>query len=374
MLETLDRLIGFETVSVDSNLDLIDYVQDLLLGWGFRVTRMTDPDMPKAGLYAEIGPQGFGVMLSAHTDVVPVAGQAWTQPAFALTREGDRLFGRGTTDMKGFVAAMLSAAKAASQMPLREPLKIVLSYDEELGCTGVATMMAQLAPLMGKPRFAIVGEPTQMQVATGHKGKQGFEAQITGQAGHSALAPRFVNALNVAADTIVALRALQDDIALHGIRDDAYDIPYSTLHVGILQGGTALNIVPDRAKMRFEFRHLAADPPEALRQRIDTALAEVVARHGAAARIQVTPLAAYPGLDTPLGAAVVTEVRNLAQTALTKVAFGTEAGFFDAQGIPTVVCGPGSMEGQGHKADEYIEVSQLLQCEAMLMRLLATMC
>jgi acetylornithine deacetylase len=369
-LDILDRLVGFDTVSARSNLALVEHVEDLLATAGFAVTRIPDAGEDKAGLYAEIGPPGQGVLLSAHSDVVPVAGQHWTRPPFALTREGDRLYGRGTTDMKGFVAAMLAAAEAAGTMTLREPLKLVLSYDEEVGCVGIARMMDRLIPLIGRPRMALVGEPTEMRVGIGHKGKRAYRAVIGGEAGHSALAPHFVNALHVAADLVQALRALQTELECSGARDAAHDVPFSTLHVGELSGGRALNIVPDHAEMALELRHLAQDDPDALERRIRAEAARICAAHGAPARVEIEPLTRYPGLDTPAEAPVVAEAMRLARTDTTKVAFGTEAGFFAALGIPTVVCGPGSMAAQGHKADEYLAVSQLEASRAMLDRLL----
>ncbi|GGF64240.1 acetylornithine deacetylase [Mameliella alba] len=368
-LEILDRLISFDTVSTRSNLDLIAYVEDFLKSRGFAVTRVADTSEPKAGLYASIGPEGAGVMLSAHTDVVPVEGQEWTRDPFRLTSEGDRLFGRGTTDMKGFLASMLAAADRASQAPLREPLKLAISYDEEVGCVGIARMIDALEPAIGLPRACIVGEPTEMQVAVGHKGKQGLRAICHGEAGHSALAPRFTNALHLAADLVTGLRGLQDDLARHGARDADYAVPYSTVHAGVLKGGTVLNIVPDRAELLFEFRHLAADAPADLVARIRALASQITERHGTA--IDLQEVTGYPGLDTAPDAEVTRLTQRLARTQdLTKVAFGTEAGFFDALGIPTVVCGPGSMEGQGHKPDEYLERGQLTACDSMMDALL----
>lgn len=369
--DILDRLVGFDTVSARSNLPLVDFVEDYLKTRGFRTQRLPDPSGEKAGLYAEIGPAGGGLLLSGHTDVVPVAGQDWTRDPFRLTRDGNKLYGRGTTDMKGFVACVLALADRAAQVELREPLKIVLSYDEEIGCVGIAQMLDRLRPLLGQPRACIVGEPTQMQVATGHKGKAALRAVCHGQAGHSALAPNFTNALHVAADFMRALRDIQADLAENGAQDAAYDVPYSTLHVGRVAGGTALNIVPDRAELDFEFRHLATDAPDDLRARINAAAAQVAASHGPSARIEITEINAYPGLDVASDAPVVALAQQLAQGETTKVAFGTEAGFFDRLGIPTVVCGPGSMAGQGHKADEYIEAAQLAACDAMMDRVLA---
>lgn len=372
--DILARLIAFDTVSAKSNLPLIDYVEDFLTQRGFCVTRIADPDAPKAGLYAEIGPKAAGVLLSAHSDVVPVEGQVWTRDPFRLTQDGDRLYGRGTTDMKGFVAAMLRAADAASHLALKEPLKLALSYDEEVGCLGIAQMLERLTPLIGTPRMAVVGEPTEMQVAIGHKGKRAYRATIRGEAGHSAMAPQFVNALNVAADFVKALQDIQTNLAQTGAQDVAYDVPYSTVHVGMLSGGRALNIVPDHAEMTFEIRHLAQDDPDILEQQIKDAATRVAMAYGPRAGIEVERLWSYPGLDTPQGAPVVAEAQRLAGTNSTKVAFGTEAGFFDALGIPTVVCGPGSMSGQGHKADEFIFRSQLRACDTLLDRLLHSIC
>lgn len=372
-LEVLDRLIGFDTVSENSNLELIGYAQDFLERCGCRVIRIDDPDQPKAGLYAEIGPAGTGVLLSAHSDVVPVEGQTWNRDPFTLSRDGDRLYGRGTTDMKGFLAAMLTSAEAAGRADLREPLKLVISYDEEIGCVGISRMMERLIPLVGVPRLAIVGEPTEMQVAVGHKGKRAYSADIGGETGHSALAPQFVNALNVAADFVGSLKEIQSGLSDKGARDEAFEVPYSTVHVGTLSGGTALNIVPERAEMRFELRHLVGDDPDLIEQGIRAAAERVGESYGKAASIHIETLTTYPGLDTKADAEVVVEALRLSETSTTKVGFGTEAGFFDALGISTVVCGPGSMAGQGHKADEYLLVSQLNACEAMLARLLTSM-
>ena len=371
-LSLLERLIAFDTVSAKPNINMIEFIEDYLKQRQFQVTRVPYMGHNKAGLYASIGPEGAGVLLSAHTDVVPVDGQVWTRDPFRLTTEGDKLYGRGTTDMKGFLASMLAAADRASQRELREPLKLAISYDEEIGCVGIAQMIDALEPAIGRPRACIVGEPTSMQVATGHKGKQALRAICHGEAGHSALAPRFANALHPAADLIQGLRALQDDLADHGARDEAYAVPYSTIHAGKLTGGTALNIVPDRAELTFEFRHLAADRPGDLLARIETLTEEIAVRHGHP--IELETLTAYPGLDTAPDAEVTTLVQRLAQSQqLTKAAFGTEAGFFDGLGMPTVVCGPGSMEGQGHKPDEYIERAQLEACDRMLEALIDTL-
>lgn len=372
-LSLLDKLIAFDTTVGTPNLALIDFIETYLSERGFRVTRVTAPEGDRAGLFAVIGPEDApGVMLSAHTDVVPVTGQPWTRPPFELTREGDRLYGRGTTDMKGYLASMLAVADRAAQADLAEPLKLAISYDEEIGCVGIRQMLDRLAPAIGLPRACFVGEPSEMQVTIGHKGKAAFRAICHGESGHSALAPQFANALYLAADFMAELRALQADLAAEGARDPAYGVPYSTVHVGTLSGGTALNIVPDRAELAFEFRHLAADDPDALRARIHDAAARVSARFEPGdVRVEVEEVNAYPGLDVAEAAEITRYAKAMAQgNGTAKVAFGTEAGYFESLGIPTVVCGPGSMDGQGHKPDEYIELAQLKACDAMMGRIL----
>ncbi|MFD2740656.1 acetylornithine deacetylase [Sulfitobacter aestuarii] len=374
-LDILARLIAFPTISADSNLALIDHAETLLVEAGFETHRMMDPEQPKCGLFARIGGAGpGGVLLSAHSDVVPVAGQDWTRPPFTLTREGGRLYGRGSTDMKGFLAAMLSLATRASAQRLREPLMLAISYDEEIGCQGIRKMLPGFRKLGWRPDLCIVGEPTSMRPAIGHKGKAAFRALCHGSAGHSALAPRHVNALHLAGDFLTLLRRLQQGYASGGAQDTAYDIPFSTIHAGRLQGGTALNIVPDRAEIDFELRHLAADGLEDfqrhLEAEVETLLAPWRAEHPAAG-IEVALTNTYPGLDVKAEDRAVQRVAALCgEPDPVKVAFGTEAGFFAGLGIPTIVCGPGDMAGQGHKADEYLERTQLAACDRMLDRIL----
>ena len=226
-------------------------------------------------------------------------------------------------------------------------------------------MIGALPDVLDTPRAAIVGEPTEMAVAIGHKGKVGFRAIARGEAGHSSLAPKLENALYVAADFMGRLRALQDWYSENGARDADYDVSHTTFHVGMMAGGTSLNIVPDRAEMHFEIRYLAGDDPEAILGRINEAAGE---------EIELEQTVAYPGLQTSPAAEVTQLACSLAGTSITtKVAFGTEAGFFDGLGIPTVVCGPGSMEGQGHKPDEFVTVDQMVACHTMMDRILATL-
>ncbi len=373
-LTLLARLIAFDTVSDRSNLDLIAFLTDFLATRGFRTHRLEDAAGDKAGLYAEIGPPGAGgVLLSAHSDVVPVAGQDWTRPPFRLTQEGAWLYGRGTTDMKGFLAEMLAVADRVDGETLTAPLKLLISYDEEIGCVGLARMRPRLAPLIGRPRLALVGEPTEMRVATGHKGKRAYRARVTGQAGHSALAPKHVSALQVGVEFCVALRGLQEEIRQTGARDPGFDIPYTTLHVGRFHSGTALNIVPDAAEIAFEIRHLAQDDPDALEHRVREAAQAVTPEQIGPKGIEIDRVAAYPGLNIAKTHAAVKEVQAWAGTPTCKVGFGTEAGILSEMGIPSVVCGPGSMDRHGHKADECISQGQLQACAQMLDALVATL-
>lgn len=371
-IEILERLIAFPTVSADSNLALIDWVEERLRDLGFDTHSLPDRTGHKAGLFAVIGPRDRpGVMLSAHSDVVPTEGQIWTRDPFRLTAEGGRLYGRGTTDMKGFLAAMLRIADRAARTDLAEPLKLAISYDEEVGCLGIAEMLPHLATTIGAPRLCLVGEPTGMAIAHGHKGKAAYRATCRGEAGHSAMAPRFVNALHLAADLLSALRDLQDDLARDGAQDAGYSVPCSTVHAGKMAGGRALNIVPDLCTLDYEIRHLATDPRATLESRIESAAQRIARAAGPSARIEIDRLNAYPGLDLADTDPAIAAVSGwLDRAPLTKVGYGTEAGHFTAAGIPALVCGPGHMD-QGHIPDEWIDTSQLTTCDRMLDRMLA---
>ncbi|MBR2689435.1 MAG: acetylornithine deacetylase [Aquamicrobium sp.] len=374
-IEILDRLIAFPTVSRDSNMELIRYVADLLDAKGIQCQLIHNHDGHKANLFATIGPADRpGVMLSGHTDVVPVDGQDWTLPPFAMSALDGKLFGRGAADMKGFVACAVVAALKASERPLRTPLQLALSYDEEIGCLGVRSLVEMLGTAPHKPLLCIVGEPTSMQVATGHKGKVAARAHCRGREGHSALAPLALNAIHLACDFVGVLRSEQERLAQDGTRDGDYDIPYTTVHAGKINGGVALNIVPNLCQVDFEIRNVAADNPDVILNRLRSEAARIA---GAAAKI--APEAAidieitntYPGLDTPANSEAVAFVKSLTGANGTiKVAFGTEGGLFSRDvGTPTVVCGPGSM-AQGHKPDEFVTVEQMQRCDDMLETLL----
>ena len=373
--EILRRLIAFETISRQSNLEMLDYIESLLAPAGARIERFAHEDGSRANLWATIGPEGGGgVVLSGHTDVVPVTGQNWSSDPFVLTEDSGRLYGRGTADMKGFVAAAIHAALQAARRDLATPLHLAFSYDEEIGCMGVRRMIEALAARPERPALCIIGEPTGMKIATGHKGKTAYRACCHGVEGHSALAPNALNALHLGADFVAALTRRQDDLARNGARDPAYDIPFSTVHAGMMRGGTALNIVPNLCEIDFEVRNIVADDPARIMAAIHADARAIAAVHQPRfpqARIEIEEISGYPGLETPEDAPVVALLRRLTGESGTsiKVAFGTEGGLFQqATGMSTAICGPGFMD-QGHKPDEFVSGAQLALCDAMLARL-----
>ncbi|WP_127089178.1 acetylornithine deacetylase [Aquabacter cavernae] len=379
-LDLLDRLIAFPTASRDPNRDLIAFVAEYLGARGVAAEIIATPDGRKANLYATIGPKDRpGILLSGHTDVVPVDGQAWSSDPFRLRVADGRAYGRGAADMKGFLACALALAdRAAAQdaaQDLAVPLHLAFSHDEEVGCLGVRSLIERLAQAPVRPRLCIIGEPTSLRIATGHKGKLAARATCCGVEGHSALAPKALNAIHLACDFVGLLRAGQERLAAEGPRDDDYDVPYTTLHAGVIAGGTALNIVPNRCTVDFEIRNIAQDDASAILAGLMDEAARLVATRRAQfpqADIAVEVVNSYPGLATPPDAEVVCFVKALVADPTTfKVAFGTEGGLFDgALAIPTVVCGPGSMD-QGHKPDEFVALDQLAACDRMMDRLLA---
>lgn len=374
-IHILEKLIAFPTVSRQSNLDLVSYVAGLLDAHGIASRIIHSEDGQKANLFATVGPgDAPGVMLSGHTDVVPVDGQDWTAPPFEMTERDGRLYGRGATDMKGFVATALAAMIKASGMKLLTPLHLALSYDEEIGCIGVRSLIDMLRETPRKPLLCIVGEPTEMQVATGHKGKIGARAFCRGREGHSALAPLALNAIHLGCDFVAAIRREQERLANEGLRDLDYDIPYTTLHVGKIHAGVALNIVPNLCEIDFEIRNVAADDPGQILDGLRDEAARIASASRAIAPeagIDIEIFNTYPGLDTPPDSRAVAFVKSLTGANGTmKVAFGTEGGLFSRDlGTPTVVCGPGSM-AQGHKPDEFVSLEQMKRCEEMLTNLL----
>jgi len=370
----LARLVGFATVSRDSNLELIGFIRDYLAELGVESELFHNPEGTKANLFATIGPQNVGgVVLSGHTDVVPVDGQAWTVEPFALSERDGRLYGRGTADMKGFIASVLAAVPAFLAQPLHTPVHLAFSYDEEVGCLGVRSMLAALEQRPHKPRLCLIGEPTELKPVLGHKGKLAMRCHVHGAACHSAYAPYGVNAIEYAAKLIGKLGDIGDALALPAHHDARFDPPFSTVQTGVIKGGRALNIVPAECEFDFEVRALPGFEAQAVADQLRAyAEAELLPRMrkvNSASDIRLQPLSAYPGLATSADSEAARLVALLSGTdEFGTVAFGTEGGLFDQAGIPTVVCGPGSMD-QGHKPDEFISVEQLRGCDAMLLRL-----
>lgn len=374
-LQHLDTLVAFPSISRDSNLDLIAYVRDFLAGIGVESTLVHNEDGRKANLWATIGPASRpGIVLSGHTDVVPVEGQAWSSDPFRLTMRDSNYFGRGTADMKGFIACCLRAAELASQRVLHTPIHLAFSYDEEIGCVGVRRLLDLLKDAPVKPRLCIVGEPTLMQAVTAHKGKLGFRVAAHGLEAHSSLAPIGVNAIYMATDLIGAIRAIQADIAATGLRDGDYEVAYTTLHVGKILGGEVMNIVPNRCSFDFEIRYLPEDDEYRIVTRIKSAADEIARSYRSvfsAARFEFIDLQSYPAMNTPVDSEAVKFIHALTGGNSTgKITFGTEGGLFQKTlGTPAVVCGPGNI-AVAHKPDEHVSDAQLAQCDRMLDRLI----
>ncbi|MDL5599749.1 acetylornithine deacetylase [Bacillus subtilis] len=373
-LDLLERLVAFPTVSRDSNLALIGFIRDYLAGHGVASELFLNAEGTKANLFATLGPTDRGgVVLSGHTDVVPVDGQAWTRDPFRLSKSEGRLYGRGTADMKGFIASVLAAVPAFLAQPLRLPVHLAFSYDEEVGCLGVRSLLDALAQRPNRPRLCLIGEPTELRPVLGHKGKLAMRCQVHGAACHSAYAPQGVNAIEYAARLIGHLGEIGEELARPEHHDPRFDPPYSTVQTGLIEGGRALNIVPAECRFDFEVRALPGFDAQQVATRLDRyAQAELVPRMQAVqpgTGIRFEPLGSYPGLATDAASEAAELVALISDSRdFGTVAFGTEGGLFHEAGIPTVVCGPGSMD-QGHKPDEFVTLAQLEACDAMLLRL-----
>lgn len=372
----LARLVGFATVSRDSNLALIEFVRDYLQGLGVDCELIYNAERSKANLLASMGPQVTGgIVLSGHTDVVPVDGQAWTVEPFCLSEADGKLFGRGTADMKGYLASVLAAVPVFLASDLRRPVHLALSYDEEVGCLGVRSLLELLPQRIPAPALCLIGEPTELKPVLGHKGKLAMRCHVHGAACHSAYAPYGVNAIEQAARLIGRLGEIGAALAEPDLQDPRFDPAYSTVQVGVIQGGVALNIVPADCRFDFEVRALPDFAPQAvvdeLRHYAQTTLLPAMQAVKPETAIRFEQLSAYPGLATPVDSAAARLIAQLCGSdAFSTVAFGTEGGLFDQAGIATVVCGPGSME-QGHKPDEFVSVEQLHACDRLMDRLAA---
>ena len=374
--DLLERLIAFPTVSRDSNLELIAFIRDYLASHGVDSELFLNDEGTKANLFATIGPRDRGgVVLSGHTDVVPVDGQAWTVEPFVMSERDGRLYGRGAADMKGFIACVLAAAPAFAAASLHTPVHLAFSYDEEVGCLGVRSMLAALEQRAHKPTLCLIGEPTGLKPVLGHKGKLAMRCQVHGAACHSAYAPYGVNAIEYAARLIGKLGEIGERLSAPELHDERFDPPFSTVQTGVIKGGRALNIVPAECEFDFEVRALPGFDAQVVADELERlADAELVPRMQAVKAdtgVSLRPLSAYPGLATAPDSEAARLLAMLSGSdEFGTVAFGTEGGLFEQAGIPTVVCGPGSMD-QGHKPDEFVSLEQLQGCDAMLGRLLS---
>ena len=364
-IEILKKLVSFDTTSFKSNLDLIKFIENYLNDLNIKSELIYDETKNKANLFTTIGPnlQG-GIVLSGHTDVVPITKQNWTSDPFILTERDDKLFGRGSSDMKGFIAIVLSRVSAMVEKKLKKPIHLAFSYDEEIGCVGVHSLLDLIKKKSINPDFCIVGEPTSMEMVIGHKGKHAYDVKVDGLSCHSGQAPYGINAINYASKLINYIEEINKEKSIKGPFDNEYEIPYSTLHTGLIKGGTILNIVPKLCQFEFEIRHLAEDDPLETIQRIKQYTEELLIKEmhniSSTTNIEINEKINYPGLNISESISPVKQVKELlGKSSHKKVVFGTEGGLFKRElNLPTIICGPGSID-QAHKPDEFISIQQI---------------
>jgi acetylornithine deacetylase len=375
-VDILGKLVSFDTTSRNSNLPLIDWVEEYLAGYGISGERVYDETGNKANLWITIGPKDVaGYVLSGHVDVVPVDGQDWSTNPFLLAEKDGRYFGRGTCDMKGFVASSLAAVPDMVAAPLGKPIHLAISYDEEVGCRGVRTLLAVLKERPLKPEACFVGEPTNMQVVIAHKTGRPMRVTVKGFEAHSSLRPYGVSAIEEAAKLIVKINEIGQRLARRPDLDPLYSVPFSTTSVGVIKGGTVRNIVAGECVVDFDLRCVPGDDPHAIVAEIEAYARDVLEPPmkaiSPAAGFVFEELALVPGLDTAADAPVTVLAKKLAgRNDHAKVAYGTEAGLFQEIGIPTAIVGPGSIE-QAHKPDEYVEAAELAEADAFMAKLIA---
>ena len=374
-IQILEKLISFDTVSSNSNLEIISYCEKILKDAGAETMLIKNIEETKANLFATIGPVDQpGIILSGHTDVVPVTNQKWKTNPFKLTEIDNKLYGRGTADMKSFVACALYAASKASSMNLKTPLHFSFSYDEEIGCVGVRSLIEMLKNSPINPLYCIVGEPTSMQVMSGHKGKVNASVLIKGKEAHSALTTKGLNSIYLASEFIQGIQSIQTNLINNSTHDNDFEVPYSTLQVGKIEGGVAVNIVPSSSSLLFEIRSLHSDDPNLILKDIKILSEKIVKSHidkFPDTEIEIKVTSQYPALNTMKNSDVISFLNGLTgNNSVEKVSFGTEGGLFSNElNIQTAICGPGSMN-QGHQPDEYIEKVQIDLCDQMLENLL----
>ena len=373
-LEMIGNLVGFDTTSRNSNLELIEFVKDYLEQFGIVSELVFDDGRRKANLFATIGASDLGgVVLSGHTDVVPVDGQDWDTDPYEINRKDDRLYGRGTCDMKSFIAVCLAKVPQIIDRNLETPIHFAFSYDEEIGCVGVQTLLRELECRPNKPRLCVIGEPTGMRVVRAHKGKISKRCTIHGLEAHSGLAHIGVNAVEAAAEIIAFLKKQAREFRARGPFDREFDPPYTTVHTGIVKGGTALNIVPKLCSFEAEIRHLPGDDPDLvwnqLHEFIDAEILPEMRAVYPQAGVVWEVLSAIPALSTS-DDKLIRMAQQLSGTSdVGCVSFGTEGGLFENIGIPSVVCGPGHID-QAHKPNEFIDIDQVHKCERFVDNLL----
>lgn len=367
-ISILGDLVAFDTTSRHSNLECIDYIKRYLDELDIACELIFNKSRTKANLFATIGDAKLsGIVLSGHTDVVPVDGQNWSSDPFKLIQKDNKLFARGTCDMKGFIAVCLTMAASFKQAHLPIPIHFAFSYDEEIGCLGVRSLITALSQREVKPLACIVGEPTNMQIVSAHKGMLDTTCTVQGCAGHSSLPDQGVNAIFTASNLINRLQDIGAEIKQNGPFDARFTPPYSTLHVGIIKGGTAVNIIPEQCEFQYEVRNIPSqDPNDIVDKIVHYAADELVPKMqeiSLKSDIKWQVKAKFPGLDTADSVALISWVRDVLNTKahLGGVSYGTEAGLFSEIGVETVVCGPGSIE-QAHRPDEFVEISQLQAC------------
>jgi len=373
--EMLRRLVAFDTTSTKSNLAIIDFIRDYLAGHGVACRLTPSGDGTKANLFATIGPEiAGGIVLSGHTDVVPVAGQPWESDPFAVVERGGKLYGRGTSDMKGFIAATLTLVPEMAAARLRLPLHLAFSYDEELGCLGVGDLIEDITRNLPRPAICIVGEPTSMQLVNRHKGVYGWRTKVTGKDGHSSAPHRGVNAINAAIEIIGWLQRQAETWRRDGPFDDSFDPPYATSNIGQIGGGTAVNIIARECAVEWEIRPIpGVDADETFRKLqefIDGDLLPRLRRVAPESRVDTEVTSAAPPLRPEADSPAEALIRHLTgANQAVGVAYGTEGGLFQAAEISTVICGPGSIQ-QAHQPNEFIALEQLRACDGFLRRLL----
>jgi acetylornithine deacetylase len=365
-LDALTRLIGFDTVSRHSNLECIDWARAHLEAHGARTRMDWNKEHTKANMLATFGEGEGGLVLSGHVDVVPVDGQAWTTDPFTASVRDGRVYGRGACDMKGFDAVVLAHAPDYAAARLTQPIHVALTYDEEVGCTGIPHLIRAMGEWGVHPSGCIVGEPTGMRLVSAHKGGRVYRCRVTGRAAHSSLTNTAVNAIEYASVLIARIQAIGARERDHGLRAEGFDVPFTTISTNLVSGGNGMNIVPASADFLFDYRYIPGFDPDGIFTELETLAAELQGAMQAVVPgtgIGFELVADIPALPPSPDSAVFRMVQDLLPARpAEKVAYGTEASFFHAYGVPSVVCGPGDI-GQAHKADEYVELEQLALCE-----------